>query len=460
MNAIETTPAASRLSRRGRPYFPIFLTVLGFALLGGAGYRYWRKQRMPEPPVVDLGGLDAEIIEAVRAAQTAVREQPHSPEAWGRLGLVLRAHEFNDPGNFCFLQAETLDPKDPRWPYLLSIQLLANDREAGVSLLRRAVQLAGDAAVPRMRLAEVLLDGGELDEAETLFQGILDKTPDEARAHLGMGQIALRRNDTDRALDHLGRALRGAPKAKMVHLALAQTHRLRGDDKAAEDESRIVANLPEDWNWPDPVAQLPRQFWTGLRARMTQIDAFDKRGAREEAVVAARQAVRRYPDSPLVYLVLGEMLNRSKNFAAAEPALREAIRRDPQRAKAHFELGYALQAKGQTRQAVESYRRTLELQPDFAVAHYNLALCLIGLQDTSGGERAFRAALRFRPEYPDALMALAVLLGRLDRAEEGLTFARQAARTALPEDGRAKALLKELDEKIAKKKTEKKTAKE
>ncbi|MGH7749078.1 MAG: hypothetical protein ACREQ5_30575, partial [Candidatus Dormibacteria bacterium] len=111
---------------------------------------------MPEAPAVGLAGLDAEIVEAVQAAQTAVRVQPRSPAAWGRLGLVLRAHEFGKESNFCFLQAERLDAKDARWPYLIGLDLLGSDRDAALPWLRRAVKLADDAAVPRMRLAEVL----------------------------------------------------------------------------------------------------------------------------------------------------------------------------------------------------------------------------------------------------------------------------------------------------------------
>jgi tetratricopeptide (TPR) repeat protein len=395
---------------------------------------------------VDLAGLDQEIVEAVEAARQGVLQQPRSPEAWGKLGAVLQAHQFHSDALFCYAQAERRDPRDGRWSYLIASLLMGSDPEAALLRLRRAAELCGEENTPRLRLGEVLLDRGEVNEAEALFRAVLAKAPDDARAHLGLGQIALERNDLDGAVEHLRRAAAGAPKATIVHAALARAYRWRGDQKAAEEESRILAQLPEDFSWPDPGRKYVNQFWTGLRARMAQINSFDKAGLREEAVVAARQAAQRYPDSAVARLVLGEMLNKVKNTTASEPVLREAIRLDPNRAKAYFELGYALQANGKIREAAESYRRTIELQPDLPAAHYNRALCLVTLQDEAGGEAAFRSALRYRSEYPEALMGMAMLLGRQRKYPEAMKYAEEAGRVA-PADPRPRELLKELQKK-------------
>jgi tetratricopeptide (TPR) repeat protein len=424
------------------------LTVLGLAVAGVGAYGLWLKYSMPDPPAVDMTGLDQEIIDAVEAARAAVRQHPRSPIHWGHLGAVLRAHEFNSESNFCFAQAERLDANDYRWPYLISLSVLNHDQEAALPYLRRAADLCGDQPAPRLRLGEVLLDRGETGEAEPLFRAVLEKDPDDPRANLGMGQIALARGDVEAALKHLRHAADRASRAKAIHTALAQAYRLHGDEKEAEQEQRILAALPDSWGWPDPVRQYVHDVWTGLRARMANIDSFDKQGLHEEAVVAARQAVQRYPNSAVARLVLGEMLNRSHNSPAAEPVLREAIRMDPRRTKAHFELGYALQAQRRPREAVESYRRTVELQPDFAVAHYNLALCLLELKDEAGAEKELLAAIRYRTEYPDALLALAMLYGRQGKYADARKYAEEAGRAA-PSDSRPKELLKELEAKQA-----------
>jgi tetratricopeptide (TPR) repeat protein len=419
------------------------LIALGLLLAGWLGYRLWLHVSMPAPPAVDVTGLDREVAEAIETSRAIVRKKPLAAGAWAQLGAVLRAHEFNEESNFCFQQAERLDPKDYRWPYLIGIELQAHDVEASLARLRQAAALCGDWAAPRLTLAEVLLDRGEIEEAEALFRAVTDQDPNDARALLGLGNVALQRNDVDRALLYLRRAAERAPRIGIVHAALLQAHRRRGDDKAVEEERRLVAELPTTRNWPDPALELIGAVWTGQRARMTQINELDQHGYHAEAVTAARKAVEVYPESAVARLVLGEMLNRNGEVVAAEPVLREAIRMDPRRSKAHFELGYALQQQRKTREAIESYQQSLQLQADAPVAHFNLGLCFTTLRDDAGAEKAFRAALQYRPEYPEALIALAQLLERQGRYQEALPLAERAIH-ASPSDPRARQLIKTL----------------
>jgi tetratricopeptide (TPR) repeat protein len=419
------------------------LIALGLLLTGWLGYRLWLRHSMPAPPAVDVSGLDSEIVEAIDTARAMVRKRPLAAGAWARLGAVYRAHEFNEESNFCFRQAEKLDPRDYRWPYLIGIELQAHDADASLAKLREAAALCGDEAAPRLTLGEVLLDRGEIEPAEALFRAVADQDPNNARALLGLGNVAFQRNDVEGALKHLRRAAAHAPRATVVHAALMQAYRRHGDDKAVEDERRVVAELPTTRNWPDPALQLIGSAWTGQRARLSQIDELDRHGYHAQAVTAARVAVEIYPQSAVARLVLGEMLNRNGEVAAAEPVLREAVRMDPRRSKAYFELGYALQQQGKLREAIQSYQQALALQADAPVVHFNLGLCFKSLRDDTGAEKAYRAALQYRPEYPEALLSLALLLERQGRYQEALPFAEQAAH-ASPSDSRPQQLLKGL----------------
>jgi tetratricopeptide (TPR) repeat protein len=399
---------------------------------------------MPEPPEVKLTGLEKEVIDAIEGARQKVREQPCAAEAWAHLGAVLRAHDFGSESNFCFAVAEKLDPKDYRWPYLIGLGLLGTDKAAALSWLRRAVELGGDEAAPRLRLGEELLEKGELAEAETLFRPVLGKKGlDNARAHLGLGRIALERNDPAGALDHLKRAVAEAPGSKAIHAALAQAYRQSRDEKAAAEELRILGTLNENGSWPEPCLQYVNRCWVGMRARMVKIDSFVKTGYREEAVVAARELVRLYPDSALARLVLGEMLNRAENPMVAEPVLRQALRMDPKRGKTHFELGFALQKQSRFREAAERYRKALGMQPDFAVAHFNLGMCLDSLRDQAGALKEFEAAVRYSPGYIDAHLRLGLLLVGKGQHKEARRHFEEAARLA-PSDARPRELLAKL----------------
>jgi tetratricopeptide (TPR) repeat protein len=430
------------------------LFVAGLVLAGWGGYSLWLKYSTPEPPVVDRTGLEQEVVDAIDAAEQKVREQPRSGSAWAQLGAVLRAHDFDDSGEICFVEAEKLDRANWRWAYLLALSLLSKDQDAALAKLRRAADLCGDEPAPHLTLAEVLLDRGEVEPAEAQFRAVADRDPNNARALLGLGNVALRREDRDGALKHLRAAVDRAPRATPVHMALIQAYRRSGDDKAVAEEQRLLAGLPQNFLWPDPAREAIRSVWVGMRARLAQIDAFDKAGLRSEAVVSAKAAVSKYPDSALAHLVLGEMLNRDGKVVEAESALHEAIRLDPKRSKAYFELGLAQQGQRRYREAIESYKRSIEFQPDFAVAHYNVGLCLQALNDDAGAEKAFRQSLRYRPEYDDPLLQLALLYGKRGDYQEAMKCLEEAARAA-PADPRPPQLIKELREFMARVEKEK-----
>jgi tetratricopeptide (TPR) repeat protein len=455
-----TTPAAAPgPSRRRRPYLLLVLTALGLALVAFGAYRKWFRYTPPPLPAVRLDDLDPEIAEAVTAARQRVRQVPGSPEEWGRLGAVLRAHEFLAESNVCFAEAQRLAPKDFRWPYLIALEALGRDQEAAVEPLRRSVHLCGAHPVPRLRLGELLLDRGEINEAAVLFRDALEKDQGvtresepkalmEARAYLGLGRVALERNDVDGAVEDLRRAAEGAPTARVVHVTLLQAYRRCGNEKGAAEEVTLLAGLPENWAWPDPGLEFVNQFWVGLRARMSRINALDQQGEREEAVVAARQTMRRYPGSPLAHLVLGEMLSRARNYSAAEPALRDAIRLGSKGAKAHFELGFALEGQGKFAEACDCYRRAIQEQADFAGAHFNLGLCLQRLKKETEALEELRAAIRCRPGYVDAIMAVGIILARQGHYPEALRQVEEAVRAA-PADKRPRDLLEEIRAKAA-----------
>lgn len=411
-----------------RPYLLLAITALSAALLGVGIFGFWQRYTAPSPPDINLSGADEEVVEAVMANLATVKRSPRSAENWANLAAVLRVHEFAEQADFCFREAERLAPQDPRWPYLIGVGLLETDAESAPTSLRRAVVLCGDRSAPRLQLGEVLIDRAELEEAEALFRETLDKpqadqsaedrTLDEARAHFGLGKVALARDDVETALKHLRLAAIGAPNVKVVIATLAQTYHRKGDEMAADQELRRVAKLSNGYAWPDPWTKSVNSVWVGLRARMHRITQLDQQGYREEAVVAARQAVHRHPDSLVACLVLGETLNKARNFAASQSILEDLIRRNPNSTKTHFELGYALQMQDHGSEAVDCYRNALRLDPNFPEAHYNLALCLNGLNDKEAASEEFRSAIRLRPNYIDARLGLCMLLTQKQSYEE------------------------------------------
>src|SRR5262245_6998529 len=100
-------------ARRRRLALFLAAAVIGRGVVGWLGWR----GTAAAPPEVDLAGAEPAVARAVEAARAEVLRAPRSAAAWGRLGMVLRAHDYGAEANECFAQAERLDAADPHWPY-------------------------------------------------------------------------------------------------------------------------------------------------------------------------------------------------------------------------------------------------------------------------------------------------------------------------------------------------------
>src|SRR5262249_15507004 len=146
--------------------------------LAAGGYWFLWRAPDPAPPAVDLTGAEPSVARAIERARAEVQKAPRSAAAWGRLGMLLRAHDYGEVSQVSLARAEQLDAQDPRWPYLQGLTLVLADREAALPLLERASDLSPDSSAPRLRLAEVLLMQGRPDEADRHFRLVLKAEPD------------------------------------------------------------------------------------------------------------------------------------------------------------------------------------------------------------------------------------------------------------------------------------------
>jgi tetratricopeptide (TPR) repeat protein len=175
-----TMPATGQLRR--------WLVGAGAALLlagvAAAGW-WWFRPPAATPPPIPAGIPDAEVQQAIADARQRVLDEPRSAYTWGRLGLVLLAHQFDREADTCFLQAAELAPTDPRWPYARGMVALKLGPDQALALFRQAAAVAESKPkyrfALRMRLAESLLEHGHLDEAENIFREEDKRQPVKAR---------------------------------------------------------------------------------------------------------------------------------------------------------------------------------------------------------------------------------------------------------------------------------------
>jgi tetratricopeptide (TPR) repeat protein len=427
--------------------------ILAMILLvaGSAAALTWKLwPRSPlQPPTPDLEGVDPAVAAVITKERRAVLAAPRDASAWGRLGEVLELYNYRKDAFVCFAQAERLDPRQPRWPYHQGYLLLWDNAEESLPHLRRAVerndrQAAGPTGeTMRLRLSETLLAQGHLDEAEESFYRLLQREPMHPRAYLGLGRLAMQRQEWKEALPHLQQAVADNRTARAAALALAELYEQFDDESAAAQARAKLEKLPADPTWPDPILDEIQRFNTGKRSRIMQADQLFKQGRAAEAIALYRQVVQDYPNADDAWTSLGQALYRAGDFARAERALQKTVELAPRFAEAHNYLGLALMSQGKLADAASAFRRATNLKPDFALAYTNLGRCLIQQKDYPAAIEAFRAAVRYMPNYAAAHIGLAELLHQTHQDDEALDELGQALQLN-PGDERAKELRERL----------------
>jgi len=138
----------------------------------------------------------------------------------------------------------------------------------------------------------------------------------------------------------------------------------------------------------------------------------------------AREMAAQYPDSGMVWKVLG--VSERMQGKGALPALHRAAALLPDDPETHGNLGNALRDLGRLDEAVASYRRALELKPDFAAAHSNFANALCDLGRFQEAAASYRRALEIKPDYPEAHNNLGNALRGLGQNDAAAASCRRA----------------------------------
>lgn len=434
-----TAPKSRGVLRR------LVVVLLGLTILAaGVNAARWLFQPALEAlPTAATEPLEPRVRELMESAAAIVAIDSRSAAAWGDLGAVYFAHNFEPQAQGCFRNAERLAPGDYRWPYLLGVSLIHTDGDQMLAAYRRAAERCGKRAHVQLRLVETLLERGELEEAESQIQLVLAHAPSHSRAQFAQARLLLARGKLEEAKSWAERCAAGAADKRAPHLLLAhlcrRTHDAQGEAKAVA----ALEQIPDGFtSWEDPdvadVFDLSQDRATRL-ARAEQLAESGETTAKETL-----SQLMEGSDGSSAAAKLARAFNRDGQPRDAESLLRHQLIGSPNDERLHFQLGVACFQLGNYSDAAAEFRRVVELKPDFVDAWYNLGLALLQLDQPSDACEAFSATVRLRPSRVLARIKLAELLlasGKPKEAKEHL----QAALKLDPDERQAKELLAKLE---------------
>ena len=438
------------------------LAGLVIVVAAGGAVIWWRQSQVSAPtvPEVDLTAAEPEVRTAITRAREAVLAEPEAAKPWGDLGMVLRAHGYELPADDCFREAAARDPNDPRWPYYRGLHAALRDPANALPHLRRAAELTGPASrhatAVHLRLAETLIERGELDEAERYVRGILTNTPDDPRANYDLALVHLARGNPQAAKAPLGMATQSPFTRQKAAARMATAARLLGDVDTAARNELSTRTLPADLPWADSYVTDYMDLQAGLQAKFLQAEQLQAAGRKQDAARQMIAIAEQHPGTRS-FVAAGIALAGMGDYPTAERYLRACLQIDPDHTQANYFLAVTLffqaekepkseAAKARYKECADTARRCLARKPDHGLAYQFLGRALVRLGETTAAVKQLRLGVACRPEMAESHLALAEgLLAAGDREE-----ARKSLATAEEIAGPGNAQVKELREKLGK----------
>lgn len=242
------------------------------------------------------------------------------------------------------------DPADGLAHYYLGImQAQEGPLKQAEEHLRAALQVWPESADVMFRLAEVLMDRRQPDEAFALYEKVRQIEPRHAGALAQLGYKALQEERYDEAIDLLTQARPGAPEDRQILESLGAALLARQRNTEAIEVLQAALRLDEssgDAHW------LLGKAYEATNKPAEAAAAFDK----------ARQLGRKEKDlKKLIGYDLARALNDTGKVEEAIAEYQKAIRTSDDPATGWFELAEIYEARGDDDKAIKAYDKAFSL---------------------------------------------------------------------------------------------------
>jgi len=231
--------------------------------------------------------------------------------------------------------------------------------ESARTNLSAALLLNPKSAEAHALMGEVHLAEGRLSPATSSFRTALDLQPGLRDPLLGLGRIALRRNDLPSAEKHLREAQTAHPRDWLCAYDLGAFLIDRGLQDEAESYLRKAVALA-DGEQAAPHAALAQLYLS--------------RGDATAALLEAHRAIR-IEKSALNAYILGKAYFEAEQTKSAEQYFQRAILADPNFWQARAGMGLIFAEEGQWKRCVDAFERVLTINMGNQAAQQNLAHC-------------------------------------------------------------------------------------
>jgi len=133
-----------------------------------------------------------------------------------------------------------------------------------------------------------------------------------------------------------------------------------------------------------------------------QLIALYNKGQIRTVIEESDRLTREFPQSNILWNLLGAALNVQGKLEEAIAAYNKALLIKPDYVDAYNNMGVALKAQGKADEAIAAFNKALLIKPDYAEAHNNIGSALAGQDKSEEAIAAYNKALLIKPDYAEA----------------------------------------------------------
>jgi tetratricopeptide (TPR) repeat protein len=294
---------------------------------------------------------------------------------------------------------------------------------------------------------QLLILKNQLDDAEKLTDEILKINASDPEGLVYRGQILLRQEKPNEAVNVLQTAIKNDPTNGIAHYHLGIAYGQQGNLLQAENEWREAVRLRPDMIEAQRAlaeSSLRRGDMAALEESANQIislrsaspegylfraAAYINRRQYAKAEKDIRQAMTVAPQNPAPIVQMGNLNLIQKNFAEAAKWYQMGLDRDSHSVESLSGLMNTYLAQKQTDKAIAVANQQIEKVPDSSAFYDLLGTALFNnKKDPAAAETVFRKALDLDPNNTDALVKLGQVLVSKGSADEAMAHYQQAVK--------------------------------
>ncbi|MCH7799347.1 MAG: tetratricopeptide repeat protein [Planctomycetes bacterium] len=312
--------------------------------------------------------------EAAAAFEQALAVEPALAVAHRGLGQALLAMDEPARAVAHLREAARFAPEDrATWAVLSQAYRRSGDRDAAVSAAERSRGLVRTSTIADPIGAEVkamgvspqhyadrgvaLIRAGDFAGAIENLRIVAETQPDDPRVQMYLGTSYAAIGRPQLAMHHLAQATRLQEKLVEAHVRLA-TLLLERDELKRDELNRAIDHLARALvHAPEDTTVLA---WLG--------SALHRRGDVDEALVIFARAAAAAPEQAGPRYNLATALMNHGDLDAAVREYRHALRLDPRHVDAHYNVALALERLGRIDEAIAHYEQAAKLDPTHPAA--------------------------------------------------------------------------------------------